>query len=142
MTAVATKPEFTIKAKTNQELFNKVWHRFITQRHCAGFVDGNCVTYDPARPHARCAMGFLVPEKVLKKWLVRFEVTTLCFTSFITEQLESQGLSKDLAADLQSAHDDAAHPASPKYGRPTPFITGMRRRLTAVAERHGLTVPE
>lgn len=147
---------FKLKPNSNQELFNTIWNHFIKNRHSPGFADGVCVTYDPDRPHARCALGCLVAPRVLASYLrekvqgaggeenLVFEdgVTEdgkLTDTAFIREQAMKQGLNRSLCAQLQAAHDISAER---QQQRGVSFRSEMEKHLRQLAKRFRLTIPE
>lgn len=130
---------------SNQDAFNKVWNHFITNRHGPGIAgNGDCITYDPARPHARCALGIMATPKecqaetYLSNKIDPFHDGKLYETGWIEEVLQSRGIT--IGGKLQHCHDIASEQSKNKYGKGS-FINIMRTKMTELGEKFDLKVP-
>lgn len=130
---------------TNQDAFNKVWNHFITNRHGPG-TKGNdtCLTYNPDRPHSRCALGIMATPRECQAELDRENETRLTpslalySTAFISDVLRGRGVT--IWSRLQTCHDTATVNSSGPYKRGS-FIGIMRKNMTALAAEFNLKVP-
>lgn len=135
---------------TNQDAFNKVWNHFITHRHGPALNScGECITYDPKRPHARCAYGIMATPRECQaelEWRNDYfgvKSNMLFSTLAIETVLKNRGI--DIGWQLQYCHDEAASVSAasvPKEpGSTFSFIEIMRTKLTELANQNGLQIP-
>lgn len=123
---------------TEQEIFDKVWHHFVTEENPRSFVEtangGTCRFRQDltATCPVRCAVGLFIPDDVYEP-----AMDDGCGSAYDLIELhelppEIEGLFEEHATlfrELQSTHDSSEHP------------TDLRTGLRNIALRYGFTVP-
>lgn len=137
----------TIKNKlTKQQIFDKVWERFVAQKRPLSFFrlkPSNiiyCTFYGPK--DARDPIGMFIPRENYEAFWMD-DCSGLTVYSFLVE-LKLRNLNQEpwtqifidnesLFEDLQKAHDDVA-----KFVKPYRRLGAIQGKLISVAKRHKL----
>ena len=136
---------------TNQELFDKVWDTFVTQRlpRSSDFEDNGCLYVSPTVHDHGCAIGCVL-SPAAKQWVLRHDHNDESFGKlrdyYATRpdtpadvRKEITGIPLELGTALQSWHDAMWTDAD---GKRRQFVTPtMISRLKLIADSFELEVP-
>jgi hypothetical protein len=137
-----------MKPLSKQEIFNKIWNRFVTLKKPLSFERLKPSNFIYCKMYgangAMDPMGMFIPKEVYDPWMEEAGGHTV--KSFLLELKNRNLLEQDwtnifvnnqkLFEDLQEAHDDVA-----KFVKPRRRLGAIAGRLRGVAKKHRLEIP-